>query len=871
MRLYRSCRQTGFLVTMAVTAALGHGTAIAQLPNGTADQDSRTIAAGEATAQQVYSLFADRCFRCHGDGADLAGGLDLRSDAGLLAGGDNGRVVVPHDPGGSRLFSAVARTARPFMPMMGTKLSDAELELVRVWIESGGSLAAVPEAAPAAGASPEDLERLENRPFTDEERAYWAFVKPRRHEMPAVGDPVWADNPIDAFLLAAMESRGLTPAAPADRRTLVRRAYLDVLGLPPTPEEIDAFVTDDAPNAWDHLVDRLLASPHYGERWARHWMDLARYADSGGFEFDSDRPYMYRYRDYLVDAFNSDKPYDVFVKEQLAGDEYALGSEEAMVATGFLRVGPEAAIIEADDGPGEIQRLDELDDLITVTSLTFMGVTVGCARCHDHKFDPIAQRDYYRMQAIFHPTVRASYPLAPAPKIEANRAERKRLEQLIAPLLTAKAALEEPFHRVLVTREIVKLPEYLQEAWSTPEDERTEGQRLNAAQMTRSLGVDAFRGIITTDDVVELMPHNVALAHSAVRAEIDRLEASKPKRLPAARVIGEEGRTPEPSYFLHRGSPQAKGSEMAPGVLTVAWNGEWPFAEAPEEADSSWRRLGFAEWLTHPDNPLPARVMVNRLWQHHFGEGIVRTPSNFGKMGIVPTHPELLDWLALEFIERDWSMKSMHRLMLTSRAYRMSSADEPSNVEIDPENLYLWRMPRVRLEAEVIRDAILATAGTLDRTVGGPAIFPFIDPDLFEASSERDWAGLPDTDPSTWRRSLYVFSKRSIRYPMFEAFDQPNLINSIDRRNRTTIAPQVLILMNNPMVAFQATRFAERLRAEVGDHIDALADRAIQIALGRPAEPAELANAVEFIRENPDGLVDFCHLVFNLNEFLYRP
>jgi hypothetical protein len=367
------------------------------------------------------------------------------------------------------------------------------------------------------------------------------------------------------------------------------------------------------------------------------------------------------------------------------------------------------------------------------------------------------------------------------------------------------------------------------------------------------------------------MPEDVKAQHAAVNAEIEALEDKRPPRLPAARAIGERGRVPAPSYFLHRGSPDARGSVMAPGVLSVASRGEWTFAEPPPEARSSWRRKGFAEWIANRDNPLTARVMVNRVWQHHFGEGLVRTPSNLGRMGSLPSHPELLDWLAVELMDNGWRLKPLHRLMLTSQAYQMASLDVPANVAIDPENRYVWRMPRVRLEAEIIRDAVLAVAGTLDRTVAGPSIFPYIDPDLFEKSSRRDWRGLPDDDPATWRRSLYVFSKRSIRYPMFEAFDQPNLVNSTDRRNRTTIAPQALILMNNPMILFQAGKFAERVRAGAGDDVNAQVDLAIRLALGRPADSAERARGAAFVRASADGLTQFCHLLFNLNEFVYRP
>jgi hypothetical protein len=410
----------------------------------------------------------------------------------------------------------------------------------------------------------------------------------------------------------------------------------------------------------------------------------------------------------------------------------------------------------------------------------------------------------------------------------------------------------------------------MQIAWKTPAEQRTEGQRLNVIQIERTLEINSLRKLVTEDDVVALMPPEVKAEHEKLVDQIEALEKQKPRRVPSARAIGERARMAQPSYFLHRGSADARGSLMTPGVLSVTRESDWEFPEPPADARSSWRRRGFAEWLVSPSNPLTARVMVNRIWQHHFGEGIVRTPSNFGRMGEPPTHPALLDWLAVEFVERGWSMKAIHRVMLTSQAYQMASFDVTANVAIDPENQFLWRMPRLRLEAEIIRDAILATAGTLDRTVGGPSIFPYIDPDLFEKSSRRDWAGRPDDDASTWRRSVYVFSKRSIRYPMFEMFDQPNLINSTDRRNRTTIAPQALILMNNQTVLFHARKFAERVQREAGAEVAAQIDRAVRIALGRPADAIELKRGAEFIQAGPDGLAEFCHVLLNLNEFLYR-
>jgi mono/diheme cytochrome c family protein len=822
-------------------------------------QDTRTP---DQLAKETFEIVQKHCLECHGEAKE--GGLDLRTETGLQKGGRTGRAVVAHQPAASLLFKAVMHDGDLQMPEDAPKLTEATLRTVRLWIESGASWATVPGAGSAPGASSVDLDALrkrEERPITDAERSYWAFTPITRRTPPAVTRAGWSANPIDAFILDAMTTKGLTPVAPADKRTLVRRAYLDVLGLPPTPEQSDAFVNDTSPEAWGKLVDRLLASPHYGERWARHWMDLVRYADSGGYEFDTDRPEMYRYRDYLINAFNADKPYDVFVKEQLAGDEIAPDSDEAMIATGFLRLGPE----------GGGNRLDAVDDLVTTTSLTFMGMTVGCARCHNHKFDPIPQKDYYRIQSIFYPTRAVEHPLVPSHDVTENRAATQRIGAQQKPLRAKKSAIEQPFHQILIDREIAKLSPYMQEAWKTPAAQRTEGQRLNVKQIEDTVGLNSLRKLITEKDVVALMPDEVKAAHAQVKSEIDALENQKPRRLPTARAIGERGRVPEPVHFLHRGSPDAKGSEMAPGILSVASRTEWAFPEPPADAKSSWRRRGFAEWLVSKDNPLTARVMVNRLWQHHFAEGIVRTPSSFGKMGESPSHPELLDWLAAEFQAKHWSLKTMHRLMLTSQTYRMASTDTSSNYAIDPENRMVWRMPRVRLEAEIIRDSILAAAGTLDGTVGGTSIFPYIDPDLFEKSSNRDWRGKADSDPSTWRRSLYVYSKRSIRYPMFETFDQPNLINSIDRRNRTTIAPQALILMNNQMVLFQAGKFAERVRTEAGASPDAQVKRAVLLALGRPADAIEVKRGAAFIGGSPEGLTEFCHVLLNLNEFLYRP
>ncbi|HKA00709.1 MAG TPA: PSD1 and planctomycete cytochrome C domain-containing protein [Candidatus Solibacter sp.] len=812
-------------------------------------------AADDGISARAYGVLSKNCFTCHG--AAKTAGLDLRTGQSALAGSAHGAVIVPFQPADSRLIKLVSHSAQPAMPP-GKKLSDEDVDTLRAWIQ--------------AGASSQGWSRVEDppdRPITPEERNYWAFRPPKRVGPPKITKPGWSANPMDAFLLAAMQSPGLKSSPRADRRTLIRRAYLDLLGLPPAPEEVEAFLKDRSPDAWPKLIDKLLASPHYGERWARHWLDLVRYADSDGFEFDRDRPEAWRYRDYVTKAFNGDKPYDRFIREQIAGDEYAgdlptAEARDAMVATGFLRLGPSGG------GGGERGKQESLDDIVTTTSMTFLGMTVGCARCHDHKFDPIRQADYYRIQAVFYSTRPLSYPLADEAQIAAYNTEVARLNKLEAPLKRAKNDLESPYRKRLMDEAISRLPAYMQEAWRTPPQQRTEGQKLNVQQIQRTLTNDTLAHRIEDSQVLALMTEEERRKDAELSEQIAALQKQKPAPFAAALATTDSGRTPQPSYFLHRGGIDAKGALMTPGVLSAAAAAEYRFPSPPENAKTTWRRRGFAEWIASPANPLTARVMVNRLWQHHFGEGIVRTPSNFGKMGESPSHPELLDWLAAEFIARGWSIKAMHRLMMNSEAYQMASSDIQANLEIDSENRFFWRMPRERLEAEIIRDEILAVAGTLDRQIGGPCVFPYISPDLFQSSTNRTWPGKADDDPSTWRRSLYVFSKRSIRYPMFEAYDQPNLVNTCDRRNHSTIAPQALLLMNNNFVIEQAKHFASRLAKEAGGSAEAQVDRAFALALGRPPSPAERAQSAAYIRSGPEGLAGFCQAMFNLNEFVYR-
>ncbi len=802
-------------------------------------------------AEEANVILKENCQICHG-AAIQQSGLDLRTREKILAGGERGPAVVGSNLMGSWLWRLVSHQVKPFMPP-GGKLEPEKVEVLRKWVIAG---APMPEAA----ITDEEAERLaalkklEERPITEEERSWWAFAGLKRVDVPG-GDDI---HPVDAFLQEKLTKEGLSKSEQADERALIRRLYLDLTGLPPTPEEMRAFLADESPGSWESLVDRLLESPHYGERWGRHWLDLVHYADSGGYERDFDWPSMWRYRDYVVNAFNNDMPYDRFIREQIAGDEISPDSPDANVATGYLRM------VLDNNVKDERTRMDELDDNVATTAQTFLAVTVQCARCHDHKFDPIPQKDYYRMQAVFFSTKETDYPLVSQDIVARHKALNKEITEQQKPLRARLAEIDKPHREFLFQAKLDTLPTYYRVAWETPAEKRNKAQRLNARQ------VEALYKLIERDDMLARMSDPDRVKYQETEQLIKDLESRRPEPYPTARTISEDGPEALPSYFLHRGDPGSKGSRMEPGVLTVAARLEPAFGTPPAHAKTSWRRKHFAEWIASEGNPLTARVMVNRIWQHHFGEGIVRTPSNFGKTGMQPSHPELLDWLALEFIDSGWSIKHMHRLMLTSEAYRMASRDLPENLKKDAGNNFFWRQSRNRHEVEVIRDQMMTAAGTLDRKVGGPAVRPYIDPTLFQSSTDRTWPGMAIGDPGSWRRSIYVFSKRSIRYPMFEAFDQPDMVTSCSRRTRSTVAPQALLLMNNAEVLLQAKYFAQRVALEAGHDPAAQVDLAFELALTRKPSEAEKSKALAFVSGTPTGLVDLCQTLFNLNEFLYR-
>jgi hypothetical protein len=851
----------------------------------------------------IRPIMERACWNCHGEAAQLSD-LNLSTREGALEGGTKGPAIVPGRAEDSRLFRMVAGLDQPFMPMSGDPLSDAELAAVRTWIDEGAHWDAG-EVTAAADA----LAALENDELPPGARDYWAFKHPQQAPVPASPD---FDHPVDRFLEASRKDAGLTAAPRADRLTLLRRAYLDLIGLPPTPEQVEEFLADTERGAWERLVDKLLDSPHYGERWGRHWLDVARYADTDGFEQDYVRLNMWRYRDYVIDAFNDDKPYNQFLREQIAGDELDYVTDETRIATGFLRSGPRVNFREKDNPE---RRHDYLDDMLATVGRGVLGMTVHCARCHDHKFDPILQKDYYSMQASLFGYVEIDYPLLDRDEADVYFAAMRDIDERQQPLRDEVDAIETPYREELRAEMIrERFPENVQAAAFKPEAERTAGEQLLATQV---LTINPPRR-----DVLAALSPEDKVRVDELSAEIAALEDERPPTPAMAHIVTDgdyrfapdgpgdqvigcpECRTPPevdgtylweeggpdyeapPNYFLIRGDPFSPGSPMSPGFLTAATYGDPPTEIARPDGRTSGRRLALAEWIASRDNPLTARVIVNRIWHHHFGRGIVRTLDNLGRMGDEPTHPALLDWLAVEFMDRGWSVKEMHRLLMTSEAYRMASsfADEAS-ADADPENNLLWRYRGQRLEAEILRDSIMTVSGGIDLTVGGPAIFPHIPSDiLFQSDGKGFWCGSPEpgrriTAPSTgiwceepdrpevWRRSVYVFRRRSLGFPFFDTFDLPDQNQTAAARNVSTVSTQALTLMNNPFVLNQAELFAERLEREAPGDLDAQIERAYLIALTRKPTQREIEVARGLATEQ--SLVDFTHVMMNLNEFLY--
>ena len=636
--------------------------------------------------------------------------------------------------------------------------------------------------------------------YTAAERRHWAFQQRALPAVPTFTDAqqaAWARSPIDAFVLARMKKEQLTPAPAADRATLIRRLSFDLTGLPPTPAEIAAFVSDRSPQAWEKLVERTLASPHYGERWGQHWLDVVRYADSDGFEYDTHRVGAWRYRDYVIRAFNNDKPYDRFIAEQLAGDEIAPKEEETLIAAGFNRLGP----LRKNAGNQEVSssRNEVLTEMTNIVGSALLGVTLGCARCHDHKFDPFRQSDYYRMQAFFAPV----YPHDISKATAQDEAEWK---AKAAPIQAEIAAL----------RKAIKANK----------------NGLGLSELTKKL---------------------------------EDTEDSLPQPLPSLYSVLDDPAKKTEIHLLQRGDYQNRGDRVGMRPIGVLLPPDTP--ELPE--DTRQPRVELAKWVTDPANPLTARVMVNRIWEYHFGRGIVATPNDFGRMGERPSNPELLDYLANQFVASGFSVKHMHRLILLSNTYQESSAPTSAAQQIDPDDKLLAHFPRRRLDAEEIRDAMLSIAGNLNPKTEGPGVITPIEPALVQALYKpSQWAVAKD--PAEFnRRSVYLLAKRNLRLPFMEVFDSPDLQVSCPRRESSTHAPQALAMLNGALSNQQAKALAARLVKEAGHRPRKQVQLAYKLATGRAPRPDEMKVALQFLKAQPAALDQFALAMFNLNGFLY--
>jgi len=733
-------------------------------------------------ASEVKPLLEKRCIGCHGPKTALHK-FRLDSRAAALEGGESGApALVPGRSAESLLIRYVSGADKDIvMPPAGPRLTEGEVDLLRRWIDEGARFG-------DGDTSPPERRKVRS--------THWAFKPIARPRVPEVAGRAWVRNPIDAFVLAKLEAKGWKPAPPAPPGRLMRRMFLDLTGLPPTLAEQDAFARD--PDL-DGLANALLARPAYGERWGRHWLDLVRYAESNGYERDGTKPEAWRFRDYVIRAFNSDKPFDRFVLEQLAGDELPDADEETWVALGYNRLGP------WDDEPADFaeDRFDQLDDIVSTTSQVFLGLTLGCARCHNHKFDPLTAEDYYRMVAVFDVL---------------KRPQRGRTE------------LTRPIGTHARVEEILAV-----------EDELRERAALGAVQF---LGTGFVPGVVRRE--VESLHRKVAAA-------------------PRGYFLYEPGPKPPQTHLLVRGKASRPGPEVQPGVpdVLVERQPEFP-APGPR---TSGRRLALARWLASGDNPLTARVIVNRVWQHHFGEGLVRTPSDFGKLGQTPTHPELLDWLAGWFVDNGWSFKKLHRLILASNTWRMSKASNPAYMAADPDNRLLWRAPYRRLEAEAIRDSMLAVSGRLNPEMGGPSMFPEVPEAALAGSSDPDKIWKTSPEPDRNRRTVYAFLKRSMIVPMLEVLDLCDTARSSPQRLTTSVAPQALTLFNGAFVNAQAEALAARLRREAGPDPREQIELAWRLALARRPTPGELSRMAAFLREEP--LEQLARVVLNLNEFVY--
>jgi hypothetical protein len=739
-------------------------------------------------------------------------------------------------------------------------------------------------------------------------RGEWPFRPLERPAVPSVQNEAWVQTTVDRYILAELEKRGLQPSPRADKATLLRRVTFDLTGLPPTPEELTTFLNDHSPQAFERVVERLLASPRYGERWARHWLDLVRYADTAGFKRDYLRPDAFRYRDYVIGALNEDLPYDRFIQQQLAGDEMEPDNPAAIIATGMIRLYPE----EATASDFVKLRQDILDDITEVTGFAFIGLTLGCAKCHDHKFDPITQADFFRWEACFSTIVpRDDVPAMAPQEREKYASQLQAWEAATSEIRQQIEELVEPVRKQAMQDLTVAYDADTKAAWLTPSEKRTTRQQqlwlLSRRQLTLLLAKRLKR-----------MEGAAKTKYDDLQKQLAAWDHLKPQTPPTAMSVMDGAGPAPPVHILATGDYRKPLAEVTPGFPEFLGN-PWqvsaelnplsnPAVEAPSSSltpptpapSSNRRRAELARWLTHPEHPLTARVMMNRVWQHHFGRGIVVTANDFGAMGAAPTHPLLLDWLAAEFVSQGWSLKAMHRLILKSAVYQQSSQVDlqlPAHAhakKVDADNQYLWHFRRTRLQAEAVRDSLLAMAGRLELRMYGPSSYPEL-PDVVVENSSDAWEADP-IEANRNRRSVYCIQKRNLRHPFLASFDQPDMYNSCAVRSNTLTATQSLSLWNSEITTEQARHWCGQLLAKTDDD-NSFVQRAYMEIYSRLPNETELTAALGFIREQATSIlesesgtpedslplpmphclesneagarVDFCHALMNSSEFLF--
>ena len=801
------------------------------LPDEVASQAVEPDAAQSATqsplkvdfASQIQPILARRCFACHGpDHAES--GLRLTDRDAALAVADSGEPsIVPGDAAASALVARIISLDEgEQMPPEGDRLSDAEVEAIRQWIDQG------------AGWS-----------------EHWAFGPPVQVEPPLVGGVAGELNPIDRFVLHSLAEAGLSPNPPADRRTLIRRAHYDLTGLPPTAEQVEAFVADPDPEAYEKLLDTLLDSPHYGERWGRHWLDLVRFAETNSFERDGAKPNAWKYRDYVIRSFNEDKPYADFVREQLAGDELSVVTPETLSATGFYRLG-----IWDDEPADPLQaRFDELDDIVSTVGQVFLGLTIDCARCHDHKIDPIPQTDYYGMLAFLADVT----PYGTRGDQTGNNQVDVSSDELrgrYADNESRRRRLEEEL-REIEQAGIVKM--------SAPDQRATEGDARARERVLR-------------DKLQQHLEPEQWQSYTALRGRLEEIR-SEFKALPPREVMLGLAKTepnPKPTYLLFRGNPHSPTDEVTAAFPKLFGESAPVIPPAAEGARSAGRRRVLADWIVDPANRLSWRVIANRVWQFHFGRGIVRSSNNFGQLGTHPTHPELLDYLASRLIASGGRLKPFHKLIMTSQTYRMASDSQAEAILVDPSNDRFWRFDPRRLSAEEVRDSVLAASGSLNRQVHGPSVFPRLSREVLAGQSQpgSGWGRSSPEDEN--RRSVYIHVKRSLLVPMLSAFDLPEPDRSCEARFMTLQPGQALALLNGEFIHEQARRLTERIGGADQDDVD-LIHAAVRTVLARPPTAVEIGEGTALLADlqgryglsRRDAVDLFCLTVFNWNEFVF--